>query len=713
MSTGSETGETGYILLVEDEAAHRELITRALADGLHAVRSARTLSECHERLAGDGLPRMAIVDYRLPDGSGSEIVTLAAGRFPVIIMTSFGSEQAAVDVIKAGALDYVVKSPETFADMGHIVERVLREWQHVLQHRRSEEELVRRDEVLHGVARALSVLLGSSRFFDAIDKALRLLGEATGIDRVSVFQNSYDGGGLRLLTLRHEWVRTPEWAVLPTRRMDGVSYASLSTANEEILARGEILQSHVRDLSLAERELFDGAGIKSILSVPIISADEFWGFIGFDSIENDREWSPAEVAVLRIAATAIGAGIEKARKEEFQRALERQMQQAQKLESLGVLAGGIAHDFNNLLMAILGHADLALQDLAPLSPARDSLVEIERASRRAADLCKQMLAYSGRGRFIIENINLRELIHEMVHLLKTSISKKAVLNLDLEHDIPSINGDATQIRQVVMNLITNASDALADNLGVISLRTAVSLRETETRLPFSLGEYLPPGLYVELCVCDTGCGMDKETLAKIFDPFFTTKFTGRGLGLAAVLGIVRGHHGGLDVQSEIGKGTSFSILFPAFDAATPGEAVEKKKPEAAAPGSPATVLIVDDEETVRVLTGKMLERSGYSVLMAANGSEALAVYREKMPAINCVLLDLTMPDMDGEETFNELKKIDPRVRVLMTSGYTSLEVEERFVGSTLAGFIEKPYRMETLLAALARVLSVPVREALE
>ena len=243
--------------------------------------------------------------------------------------------------------------------------------------------------------------------------------------------------------------------------------------------------------------------------------------------------------------------------------LERQMQETQKLESLGVLAGGIAHDFNNLLTVILGNASLALDELPPTSAAGDSLKAIEHTALRAAELCRQMLAYSGKGRFVIESIPLGALIRDMVSLLKASISKKAMLHLNLAESLPPLRGDPSQIRQIVMNLVINASEALGDHAGTITLATGLLDESPEPLAGVHFGEPLAQGPYVWLEVSDTGCGMDPETRRRIFEPFFTTKFTGRGLGLSAVLGIVRGHQGALKVQSEPGKGTTFKVLFPA------------------------------------------------------------------------------------------------------------------------------------------------------
>jgi len=400
------------------------------------------------------------------------------------------------------------------------------------------------------------------------------------------------------------------------------------------------------------------------------------------------------------------------RAEEEKLALERQVQHAQKLESLGVLAGGIAHDFNNLLTAILGNADLALNELSPMSPARHNLKEIGKASKRAADLAKQMLAYSGKGRFVVEPIDGNELVEEMAHLLEVSISKKVVLKLNLAENLPVFDGDVTQIRQVVMNLITNASEAIGERSGVIALSTGAMhcdrayLDDLDEGLRAALDEPLAEGVYTYFEVADTGCGMDAETVEKIFDPFFTTKFTGRGLGMSAVLGIVRGHKGTLKIHSEIGKGTTFKVLFPANELPENGDAGREKD---AAEGKDwrgsGTVLIADDEEVVCAVGRQMLERLGFSVLTAPDGREALNVLGEHADEIVCVLLDLTMPHLDGAETFHEMQRLHPGTQVILCSGYNEQDATRRFADKGLAGFIQKPFSMAALKEKLMDVLA--------
>ncbi len=378
-----------------------------------------------------------------------------------------------------------------------------------------------------------------------------------------------------------------------------------------------------------------------------------------------------------------------------------QIQQTQKLESLGVLAGGIAHDFNNLLMAVLGHADLALDALPASSAAREDLAEIRRAAQRATELCKQMLAYSGKGRFVIQPVELQKLVEEMLQMLRVSVSKNAILKLNFAANLPSVDADAAQLRQVVMNLIINASEAIGERSGVINLSTGAMDCDRAYLSEAWLDEQLAEGMYVFIEVADTGSGMDALTRSRIFDPFFTTKFTGRGLGLAAVLGIVRGHRGAIKVYSEPGQGTTFKVLFPVGLGADARNEPSQVRGLYAGKG---TVLLVDDDESVRAVGRKMLERIGFLVITAADGAEAIARFREHSADITCAIVDLTMPHVDGAETFRELRRMKPDVRVILSSGYNEQDVTQRFVGKGLAGFIQKPYQLTTLVSVLKEVL---------
>ena len=391
-------------------------------------------------------------------------------------------------------------------------------------------------------------------------------------------------------------------------------------------------------------------------------------------------------------------------------ASEAQSRHVQKLESLGVLAGGIAHDFNNLLHVILGNADIALSRLAQRTAAREPLEEVVRATIRAADLTRQMLAYSGKGAFVVRQLDLSDEVREMATLLKTAISKRASLVWELAPGLPAVNADATQIRQIVMNLITNASDALGETGGTITLRTGVLRSEdlADASLDISLPddqELTTPATnsYVFLEVSDSGGGMTPDTLHRIFDPFFSTKFAGRGLGLAAVMGIVRSHQGLIRIHTEPDKGTQFRVLFPAVQ----GDPAERESVSAARTewqGS-GTVLVVEDEEAVREVAEQILQDFGFSTIPAVDGREALDIMDRTGNRVTAVLLDISMPRIGGQETLRRIRATRPDLPVIMMSGYTEEAVAAQFdrQGPGLTMFLQKPFLAEDLAEVLRRI----------
>jgi PAS domain S-box-containing protein len=420
-------------------------------------------------------------------------------------------------------------------------------------------------------------------------------------------------------------------------------------------------------------------------------------------VAGGTHWFELSIAAKGDPSAADARFIVLARDISERRRWEAQFQHTQKLESLGVMAGGIAHDFNNLLVGVLGNAELALANLPPASPARDDIQDIRIAAQRAADLASQMLAYSGSSRIASEPIELSSLVREMTHLLEASISKKVALRYDLAEGPTPIEGDPTQLRQVVMNLITNASEAIGERGGLISISTG-EMHCDRTLLDTSyVDDRLDEGPYVYLEVMDTGCGMDHKTVARMFDPFFTTKFAGRGLGLAALLGIVRSHKGAIMVDSEPGTGTTVRVVLPQSE-----RTAEAPSAGAADPlqwQASGTVLLVDDEEMIRSTTGKMISYMGFELLTASDGAEAVEVFREHADVITLVVLDMKMPHMSGAEAFEEIRRIKPDAEVILCSGYTEEEATQRFVGSGLAGFLQKPYTMDQLVTAIRSVLA--------
>ncbi len=385
--------------------------------------------------------------------------------------------------------------------------------------------------------------------------------------------------------------------------------------------------------------------------------------------------------------------------------LEDHIRQNQKMDSLGVLAGGVAHDFNNLLVGIMGNASLAIDMLHTSSPLVPLLEDVILASQKAAELTRQMLAYAGRGRLVTEMTNLSALVQDMSDLVRTSISRRVRLDLRLDPDLPPIEADPTQIQQVVMNLLINGAEAVGEGFGTVTVTTGVRDENGPLAAEYFMGGDIKPGPYVFLQVADSGCGMDAETKSRIFEPFFTTKFTGRGLGLAAALGIVRGHKGALKVESEPGTGSSFEILFPALVGQqarkTVGVFEPVSRPVSAGSGH---ILVVDDEEMVRRTAKAALERYGYTVLLAEDGRRAQDVLAALSDQIGLVLLDLTMPGMGGEETFHLLRQVRPGIEIVLTSGYDESQALEGFTTGERPGFLQKPYTGETLAEKVRTIL---------
>jgi CheY-like chemotaxis protein/nitrogen-specific signal transduction histidine kinase len=353
------------------------------------------------------------------------------------------------------------------------------------------------------------------------------------------------------------------------------------------------------------------------------------------------------------------------------RQLEEQFRESQKFETIGTLAAGVAHDFNNLLTSIMGNASLALAELPLQSGLREKLEDVVRASERAADLTRQLLAYSGKDRHYMQTVELSKLVRGMENLLETAVPKKVTLGLHLAPHLPGIKADPNQVQQVILNLVTNAAEAIGDDTGSIVIRTGIDVDG-----------------FVYLEVRDTGCGMDADTKARIFDPFFTTKFTGRGLGLAAVAGVVRAHKAAVQVSSAPGEGSTFRILFAAVE-----ESIPLKGQAAGAGGT--TVLVVDDEDVVRRIAQATLELHGYPVLAATNGLEAVDMVRHH-PEIGLVLLDLAMPVMGGEEAIDQIVALRPGIPVIVSTGYDQQEAVGRFAEKQVAGYLQKPYTSRQL-----------------
>jgi nitrogen-specific signal transduction histidine kinase/CheY-like chemotaxis protein len=383
--------------------------------------------------------------------------------------------------------------------------------------------------------------------------------------------------------------------------------------------------------------------------------------------------------------------------------LEEQLRQAAKLESLGVLAGGIAHDFNNLLVGILGNASLVSDLLPPTSPARPMLDGVINAGERAAMLTRQMLAYSGKGKFIIQPVDISDLVREMTTLVQASVPKTVALRLRLAPGLPPVVADVAQLQQLIMNLVINGAEAIGDHPGSVTVTTGEQQTVDGESIGTTVGaDPVTPGKYVFFEVQDNGAGMDGATIAKIFDPFFTTKFTGRGLGLSAALGIVRGHEGFMQVASSPGRGSTFKVLFPAAREKITPPPVRVVNEDLSGSG---VILLVDDEVLVRRTAATTLAHHGYTILEAGNGLEAIELFQRNSSRIALVVLDLSMPLMGGEECLSRLKSIKPDVPVLLSSGFSETEAARRFQSTGVASFLQKPYTAQQLAELVKAALS--------
>jgi two-component system cell cycle sensor histidine kinase/response regulator CckA len=389
--------------------------------------------------------------------------------------------------------------------------------------------------------------------------------------------------------------------------------------------------------------------------------------------------------------------------------LEAKVREVQKLESLGVLAGGIAHDFNNLLVGILGNASVSLLDMPVSSPSYAAVTAIERAARDAASLTRQLLAYAGKGRYLLEPLDLSTLVRQLRPVLQTALGARASLNIELGEALPVVHADSEQLRQAVVNVVTNAAEAVGERAGTVTIQTSEEMVDTARLHRCLSGSRAKPGRFVCISVADDGAGMEEETLTRVFDPFFSTKLTGRGLGLAATLGIVHGHAGALEVVSAPKRGTSIRMFFPtAYE--------EKDRALAGAPAigaAPARthvrVLIIDDDEHVRALAHRVLQRLSYDSVAVADGVEALELLRADATQVDAVLLDMTMPRMNGEDTLRGIRALAPWLPVILMSGHDEREVTPRLLEHGLGGYLQKPFTVDALASMFARVVGPPDR----
>jgi len=645
------------ILHLEDDPRDSEIVESLLIDegidcDMIRVSNREQFRSAIEQESFD----IILADYSLPSFDGMSALAIALSQrptVPFILLSGTAGEEVAAESVKSGATDYVLKDrPSRLVPS---IRRALREAEERRELQRAEQSLRESEERLRTVIQHMPVLMVA---FDQQGSIVAWNQECENVTGYKAGEMVGDLGAMERLhpDAAQRMVMMAEWRWPP------------------------------RDYRGRE-----------------------WELTCKDNTVRTVSWTNISKAfpVADWSSWVIGIDITAAKRAQAEREqMQSKLLQTQKLESLGVLAGGIAHDFNNLLTGILGNAGLALLRLEASSPARECIQRVISASERAAELTRQMLAYAGKASFEIRPISLSEHILETTHHLTATISKKVSFDLRLGDGLPAVEVDPAQIQQLAMNLIINAAESCGDGPGTVMVSTRQTNVEKGQHEQWFTGETLSPGCYVCLEVQDSGCGMDEETVAKIFDPFFSTKFTGRGLGLSTVLGIVRAHRGSLHVKSSPGQGSTFKVLLPASQRSVGDQLADQRLGSLSGRG---LILVVDDELFVLEVARRILEGYGYDVVTAENGRQGLEIFRQKSKDIDLVLLDKTMPDLDGEETYRAMKALEPGLVAILTSGYQETEVTSHFLSHELAGFVQKPYLPETLAFKVKQALERSLR----
>ncbi len=777
----TENPAAPLILVVEDDDSHALLIHRSFEDAPaeYRVVRVRTVADA-VAIAEKQTPNLILTDYRLPDGDGIKFVSLLNGVCPVVIMTSHGNEQVAVEAMKIGIQDYIVKSPEAFKALPHTVALTLQVWSLLQSQRQTDKavilakmdwertfdavpdliSIISADQTVTRVNRAMADrcgmaadeivgrkcynvvhglssvqcscpaigMMADGRVHSAVIEENRL----KGFFEVTVSPLVDDRGSvtafvhvMRDITARVQMEEKLLESEKQFRRLANEQQTILNSSSVGIIFvknrsvvwansahcmmfgyKAEEVENMATLEYYADKETYEHVGEEgytTIASGGIFSEDLlmrkkdgslFWCNLVGQAIDPENSAAGSIWSILDIT--------NRKRAEEERLQLEQQFRHAQKMEGLGVLAGGIAHDFNNILTVILGHCQMVRDGFIPEHNFKDTFSKIEAAGGRAADLCRQMLTYAGKSTLVQTRVNLWLLVDEVVRMLQAAIKKNVTIKLDFKRVVPEIVGDSGQIQQIVMNLIINAAEAIGDANGTIRVAlTRVLIKgnpiETDT-----FGTVIEAGGYICLEVTDSGIGMDEETQKRIFEPFFTTKFTGCGLGMSAIHGIVTAHGAHLSMTSKPNVGTTFKVLFPVPQMPDSAEVVSSQV--VTTEKMDGTILLVDDEQVLRDMGSDLLEAIGFVTLTAENGKNALEIYRERGSEIGVIMLDLTMPLMGGIEAYHELRKINQTVPIIFCSGYSVESVEDVIKEDPHTGFVQKPYNLVELRRVLAGMM---------
>jgi PAS domain S-box-containing protein len=651
------------ILLIDDDPVDRELVRYQLLGSQQNIEyQAADSGQKGLALIRSWRPDCVLLDLNLPDMQGLELLRSAIGESrlsPIIVITAYGSEQIAVEAMRLGAADYLIKSTLNGNTLAHSLDRVLE--REALRRKVEEQRLhieERNRELEAGLVRERAARTAA----EESENRYRTLAEA--IPQI-VWSALHPGGEFDYVNER--WSRTT--GTPDTKALDYEWMEIIHPEDRRRIAE-KWSESRARCVQFeAECRLrtADGTYRSNLLRAVPVTKD--WQTVKWLGTFTDLE---------------------------EQKRAEQLLGQRQKLESIGLLAGGIAHDFNNLLVGIIGAVSYTL-DLLPADHEGRNMLELAlNSGERAAHLVRQMLAYAGKGRFVVEKVELSELVHKTWELLRASIPSSIQVQFLTRPGLPPLETDASQIEQIIMNLLINAAEAIPPGrTGRIIVRTDLE-RISE---PLSnVASDLAPGNYLLLEVRDDGCGMDEATKAKIFDPFFTTKFTGRGLGLAAVQGIVRNNHGAVLVETAVGRGTSLKILLPPGTSAATPNVVPIYEPKAA---ESARVLVVDDEPTVLDVAKVALERAGHQVQIAASGQQAIELVRSFPERFALILLDLSMPGLSGVDALGEIRALNENVPILLCSGYSESEMRKRAEGLPVSGFVQKPFTAKSIREKVA------------
>jgi len=634
------------ILVVEDDAAHAEAIRRAFAsNGVKArIELVTTLREFREK-AALAPPDIAIMDLNLPDGRAVEVMTSPPenGAFPILLMTSFGNERVAVEAIKSGAIDYIVKSAETFSGMPRTVDRALREWSLLTDRKRADREIHESEARFHTLSNQFNALLD------------------TLPDRIILY-----GPDLRVI------------------------WANRAATSELTAESGTSEDSHCYTLWHKQKKPCDSCPVqKSLLSGESV--------IEVVTTHDGKVWELRTIPV-REAGQVVSV-IEVGRDISEHRNLEDQLRQAQKMDAVGRLAGGVAHDFNNMLNVITGYTELALKRVAQDEKTAAYLHSVLDAGRRSAELTKQLLAFSRKQVVQPRILDINKTISDEMLLLQKLIREDIKLTFIPDYDAGQILMDPSQIDQILVNLVVNARDAI-EGSGDITITTAnADLDEGYCQTHRGAS----PGPHLRLTVSDTGMGMDAATVERIFEPFFTTKELGKGtgLGLATVYGIVKQNNGEVHVESQPGNGAAFVIHLPR-QAPVPFESSPEYS--LSVPRGSGTILLVEDDESNLNIARLLLEECGYTVIGSTSPADACALFEQHASEIRLLLSDVIMPELTGKDLYDHVRSINPDIKVLFMSGYTDDVISNRGVLPEGTNFIHKPFTVVQLAEKVRAVL---------